>query len=285
MAVPDSLARVYSIVDGKSAHICIRPAGDRACHRLTTRDDKWEAGGVISPDGRLVAYSAADAPLTRSEVWVSRLDGGGARRVSGADEDALMPAFADGHRLLYMQSGAFGHASPIASSRRHKFDVMSVSLDDSGAASGQRSQLTHQELYDVSSIATSPDGKRFLLCLFRYPIGSVLEEYDIDKPLQIKATYQPHVIGEVSSGSIFGGAAYVHDGLDIVFTAATGGFEFDYNVYQVSAVTGGEIVALTHGKGMIESFNVDRDGSIHFIRDGHGYRVDPKSRAQSNDDY
>ena len=241
---------------------------------------------MLSPDGKLVAYSAGDAPLTKSAIWVSRLDGGGARRVSGANEDALMPAFgADGHTLFYMQSAAFGHASPIASSRRHKFDVMSVSLNDSGAASGQPVQLTHQELYDVSSIAISPDGKRFLLCLSRYPIGSVIEEYDIDKPLQIKATYQPHVTGEVSSGSIFGGAAYVHDGLDIVFTAATGGFEFDYNVYQFSAVTGGDIVALTHGQGMLESFNVDRDGSIHFMRDGHGYRLDPQTRAMSDDDF
>ncbi len=192
-APPDTSPRIYSIASGKSVHICVRPVGDRACHRLTTRDGGWEAGGVISPDGKLVAYSAADAPLTTSEIWVSRLDGGGARRVSGTGEDALMPAFgADMHTMLYMRSAAFGHASSIASSRRHKFDVMSVSLDENGAPSGSPVQLTHQELYDVRSVATSPDGKRFLLCLSRYPIGSVIEAYDTDNQLQIEATYQPH---------------------------------------------------------------------------------------------
>src|SRR5450432_779355 len=72
---PDKSPRIFSIVSGKSAHVCVRPVGDRACHRLTTRDGGWETGGVISPDGELVAYSSGDTPLTRSEIWVSRLDG------------------------------------------------------------------------------------------------------------------------------------------------------------------------------------------------------------------
>ncbi len=50
-------------------------------------------------------------------------------------------------------------------------------------------------------------------------------------------------------------------------------------------VTGGNIVVLTHGKGMIQSFNVDRDGTIHFTRDGNGYRLDPQTRALSDEDF
>ncbi|MBK5187373.1 MAG: hypothetical protein JJD97_03960 [Gemmatimonadaceae bacterium] len=204
--------------------------------------------------------------------------------MSGSEEDGLMPAFgSDGHTLFYLKSGAFGHASPIAASRRHKFDVMKVSLDDNGAANGAPVQLTRQELYDVSSLAISPDGKDFLLTLSRYPIGSVIEEYDVDSPLRIKATFQPHVPGEVSGGATFGQAAYVHDGMDIVFTAATGGFEYDYNVFQVSAVTGDHIVALTHGHGMLETMSVDRDGTIYFTREGHRYRLDAQTRALSDE--
>ena len=119
----------------------------------------------------------------------------------------------------------------------------------------------------------------------RYPKGDAIEEYDVANPLQLKRTFVPHVLGEVAAGSIFGGAAYVHAGKDIVFTAASGGFEYDYNVYQLSAATGGDIVALTHGKGILDSFSVDGDGTIHYARGGDHHRLDPQTRAESDEDY
>jgi hypothetical protein len=272
------------MVNGKTAQICVRPAGDHACHRLTSRNTGWESGGVISPDGKYVAYSSADGPLTKSEIWVSGIDGRGAHRVSGSDEDALMPAFgADRHTLFYAKSGEFGHSSPIASSRRHKFDIMKVALDENAAVVGASQQLTNQELYDLGSLAISPDGKSFLLSVYRYPAGAMIEEYDIATPLQIKRTFQPHVTGEPPAGAVFGEAAYAHGGLDIVFTAASEGAMFDYNVYQVSDVTGANLVALTNGKGMLESFAADRDGTIFFVRDGQRYKLDPGTRAMSKE--
>ena len=138
----DSATRVFSVVNGAKSRICVRPAGDAACHPLTSHSDGWASGGVISPDGKYVAYSSASGPLTKSEVWVSGIDGRGAHRVSGSNEDALMPAFgADRHTLFYARSGAFGHASPIASSRRHQFNVVMVAIDDNGAASGAPNSL------------------------------------------------------------------------------------------------------------------------------------------------
>jgi len=280
----DSMARAFSTRSGKSSQVCVRPAGDPSCHRLTSRTSAWQDAAVISPDGRLVAYSVSDDPLTRSEIWVSQLDGSRAHRVSGPDEDALMPAFgADKYTLFYMKSGSFGHSSPIAASRRHKFDVERVTLNDSGAANGPPTQLTKQELYDVGSLALSPDGKSFLLTVGRYPIGAVIEEYDVIAPEKIRKTYQPHVTGEPSMGAQFGQAAYLNDGLGIVFTAATAGDMYDYNVYEMSGVTGANLVALTHGKGMLESLTVDRDDAIFFVRDGHHFKLDPKTHTMSEE--
>ncbi|HLB09694.1 MAG TPA: WD40 repeat domain-containing protein [Gemmatimonadaceae bacterium] len=262
----------------------MRPAADSVCHPLITRDRGWETGGVINSDGKLLAYAVATAPLTKSEIWVSHLDGSGAQRVSGVDEDALLPAFGgDTHTVYYLKSTRLGHSSPIASERRHNFDVMSVSLDDTGAPKAQPVQLTRQQMYDVSSLAISADGKRFLLSVNRYPKGSVLEEYDVDKPQHVRATFQPHVKGEVSNGPIFGEAAYARNGQDLVFIAATGGFDFNYNIYELSATTGGDIVQLTQGEGIIESFAVDRDGTVFFRRAGHDYRIDPQTHAVSKE--
>jgi predicted regulator of Ras-like GTPase activity (Roadblock/LC7/MglB family) len=276
-----SSPRVFASMMGKSSLLYVTPAGGGAPHRLTSRTSGWESAAVISADGSVVAYDVAEGPTTKSEVWIAKLDGSNAHRVSGAEEDALVPALtSDNRTVFYLTSGAFGHASPIAASRRHQFDVRKVAIDASAATSNNPSeQLTHQELYDVSSLSVSPDGKRFLICTYRYPMGSVIEEYEVDSPLRIHASYQPHVSGEVSSGPQFGEAAYVHDGQDIVFTAASGGFEYDYNVYQISVMDDKHPLALTHDKGVINAFAVDPDGTIFISRDGHSYLLDPKTRA------
>ena len=85
---------------------------------------------------------------------------------------------------------------------------------------------------------------------------------------------------EPSGGPEFGEAAYVHDGMDIVFTAATAGQSgnFDYNVYQMSDVTGGELKMLTHRSGMIDAMSVGRDGLVSFTADGKRYRLDSESK-------
>jgi Tol biopolymer transport system component len=282
---PDTVPRVFSGTAGAVSLICVRPAADTTCHPIFTRDHAWEESGTISPDGKLVAYSASGARLKKSEVWVYRLDGRGAQHVSGVDEDALAPAFGcDAHTLYYLKSASFGHASPIAASRRHGFDVMTVQLDDSGAAVAKSTQLTHQGNYEVSSLAISPDGKHFLLSVDRYPAGSALEVYDVDDPKKAKASYQPHVKDEVKSGPIFGGAAYANDGESIVFVAAsTKGFDFDYNIYQIGTAAGEAPQQLTDGEGQIESFAVARDGTIFFRRGDHGYRIDPQTHALSKE--
>jgi hypothetical protein len=70
--------------------------------------------------------------------------------------------------------------------------------------------------------------------------------------------------------------------MDIVFTAATegpGGGTFDYNVYQMSGVTGGKLIQLTHHSGMIDKMTAGRDGTIFFSSGGQRYCLDPQTRA------
>ena len=51
----------------------------------------------------------------------------------------------------------------------------------------------------------------------------------------------------------YGAARFIHDGMDILFLAATATRReesYDYNVYSMSDVTGGDLKQLTHLKGM-----------------------------------
>ena len=249
---------------------------------MASRASGWEASRALSRSKTAVAYAVSNGPEGRSEVWVSRIDGSQARRVSAPEEDALMPAWVDDKTLLYVKSRFTGNYSPVARPRRHELDVVEVVVDPDGPVAGAVPvELTNQHFFDLRSLSVSPDGKRFLISTEGYPIGSLIEEFDISKPLQTGRIFQPHVPSEPSSGAIFGQAAYIGDGMQIVFTAATegkGGM-FDYNVYQMSGVTGGELVKLTQHSGMIDDMTVGNDGTIYISAGGRRYSVDTRAHV------
>ena len=272
-------AQVYAVNSQDSSFIYVKPAGSTAAHRLTT-STAWETDPVLSPNGKLVAYAVSDGQEAKSEVWVCQIDGSHAHRVSAPEEDALMPAFSpDNRTLLYVKSRFNGHYSPIARPRKHEFDVMKTTVDPEGSVVGATPiELTQQHFFDMRSLSVSPDGENFLVSTSGYPIGDLIEGFEIANPLQIKFIYQPHVPSEPSGGVAFGEAAYTGDGMGIVFTAATEhpGANFDYNVYQMSAVTGGEITLLSRHSGMIDGLNVGPDGTIFIAADGKRYILDPQ---------
>jgi hypothetical protein len=269
--------QLYAEVRGDSSLVYVKSSGEGSPHRLTNRTRGWETHPVLAADGDTVAYALADGPEAKSEVWASRLDGSHAHRVSGADEDAIIPAFGtDNRTLFYIKSRFLGHHSNISRPGRHEFDVVKAIVDPDGPVSGSAPlELTQQHYYDLLSLSVAPDDKHFLVSAFEYPVGWMIEEFEVENPLRIRKMFQPHVPSEPKLGATFGQAAYIHDGMDIVFTAATQlqGDTYDYNVYQMSDVTGGELVQLTHRSGMIDEMTSNRDGTIVFSASGKRYTL------------
>jgi hypothetical protein len=282
---PTKVAQLYTETLGSSSFVFVKLAGQSSGHRLTNRTGGWESDPTLSPDGKVVAYTVADGPDAKSEVWISITDGSHAHRVSAADEDALLPAFApDNRTLLYIKSRFNGHYSPIARPRKHDFDVVKVLTDPNGLVAGASPvELTQQHFFDLYSLSVSPDGQHFLVSTTGYPIGALIEEFDLASPLAIKKIFQPHVPSEPREQPAFGPAAYTPDGMGIIFTAATegqGGM-YDYNIYEMSDVTGGELAQLTHRSGMIDRLSVAADGTILFSTGSARYTFDPQSKAVS----
>jgi hypothetical protein len=280
--LPVKATRAYAEALGSSSFIFVKHGQDSA-RRLTGRTGGWETDPVLSPDGNAVAYTVADGPDSKSEVWLSRSDGSHAHRVSAPDEDALLPAFgADDRLLLYVRSRFNGHYSPIARPRKHDFDIVKIVTDPDGPVAGAVPvELTQQHFFDLRSLSVSPDGEHFLVSTSGYPIGSLIEEFDLASPLGVKKIFQPHVPSGPREGPEFGTAAYTPDGMEIVFTAATegqGGM-YDYNIYQMSEVTGADLTQLTHRSGMIDTLTVAREGIILFSSSKMRYSLDPNTKA------
>ena len=280
VVVHSSRTRVFTVADESSSTVFVQTPGSPP-HRLTSNTHAWESDPVLSGSGQIIAYSTAAGPDGRSEVWVARVDGSHAHRVSGDAEDAVMPAFVpDEHSLLYVRSRFNGHYSPIARPRRHKFDVVKVAVDADGPMIGAPSlELTHQSFFDLQSLSVSQDGERFLISTSGYPIGSLIEEFEFANPNLVKRMFQPHVPSEPQGSPQVGQAAYTNGGMEIVFTAATEGKDgmFNYNIYKMSDVTGGELVKLADHSGTVDRLDVANDGTVVFVAGGKQYAIDPKT--------
>jgi Tol biopolymer transport system component len=121
--------KVAVILQGSSSFIVLVDDNGQQPRRLTTRPSGLEGEPALSRDGKLIAYSLAESPGGKSEVWIAPSTGGLGTRVSSPDQDALTPAFAQADRsLLYATSGFNGHYSPVARPRRHDFEINQIPI-------------------------------------------------------------------------------------------------------------------------------------------------------------
>ena len=152
-----------------------------------------------------------------------------------------------------------------------------------GAASVQ---ITHANFYNLQSLDVTADplnvgGTKILVSTTGYPIGALLEEFNLGDTGRDKI-FQPHMPGESSVGPSFGEARFTSGGtMDILFLAASNasGGNYDYNVYSMSDITGGEIKQLTHLKGMTTELRVVPNASATFANNGRLYSLDLRTNV------
>ncbi len=204
------------------------------------------------------------------------------------DEDALHPVFSpDDSRVFYAASSFTGNYSPIVRPARHDWDVFSVPVQSGAVPIGAgHTRITNASFYnlrslDVGADEVNPGGTTILISTTGYPIGALLEQFTTGGALGKDKIFQPHVTGESSTGPSYGEARFLHDGMDVLFLAATdtSGGNFDYNVYSMSDVTGGDIKQLTHLKGMTKELRVLPDGKITFVNGGVAQVLDVSTQT------
>jgi hypothetical protein len=270
---------LVSQTSGSSSFLYRKGPSDGTSVRLTSASVGIESEANFSHNGKLVVYSFANSPDAKSAVWVVGTDGSNPHALTGKDVDALHPVFSsDDSKVLYAASSFTGHYSPIVRPARHDWDVFSIPVQAiATTASIVPTQITHASLYDLRSLDIVADplnqgGTKLLISTTGYPIGALLEEFNLGASGRDKI-FQPHVPGESSVGPAYGEARFIHDGMDILFLAATdtSGGNYDYNVYSMSDVTGSEIKQLTHLRGMTKELTVLPNGKATYVNGGKVY--------------
>ena len=267
---------------GDSSFLFRKDRSNGTSVRLTAASNGIESEATFSHDGKLVVYSFASSPDSKSTVWMVGADGRNPHAITGKDEDAVHPAFSpDDSKVFYAVSRFTGNHSPVVRPARHDWDVFSIPVQSNAPSAGiAPTQITHGVFYDLRSLDivaddVSPGGTKFLISTTGYPIGALLEEFNLGDSGRDKI-FQPHVPGESSVGPSYGEAYFIHKGMDILFLAATdtAGGDYDYNVYSMSDVTGSDIKQRTHLKGMTKELKVLPDGRATFVNGGVAYVLD-----------
>ena len=267
---------LFSQNSGSSSFLYRKDLSTGASMRLTSASNGIESEASFSHDGKLVAYSFASSPESKSAVWVVGADGHNPHALTGEDQDALHPVFSpDDSKVFYASSDFTGHYSPVVRPSRHDWDVFSVPLQAKPTdARVSPVQITHESLYDLQSLdavadGITPGGTKLLISTTGYPIGGLIREFTLGAAGRQKI-FQPHVPGEPSAGPSYGEARFINSGMGVLFLAATdtSGGNYDYNVYSMSDVTGSEIKQLTHLKGMTKELKVLSGNRASFVNGG-----------------
>ena len=272
---------------GSSSFLYRKSSSSGTSVRLTKEVSGIESEASFSHDGKLVVYSYASSPDSKSSVWIVGADGSNPHVVTGKDEDALHPVFSpDDSKVFYAVSNFTGHHSPIVRPARHDWDIFSIPVQPAAPVIGVTpTQITHTSFYDMHSVDVAADPMAtgetvILISTSGYPIGSLIREFHLAQHGK-EEIYQPHVKGEPALGPSFGEARFLHNGMDILFLAATDtpGGAYDYNVFSMSEVTGSEIKQLTHLKGMTTDLKVLPDGRATFVNSGVVQVLDTSTQA------
>lgn len=272
---------LVSQTSGDSSFLYRKTLSTGTSVRLTPALSGIESEASFSHDGKLVVYTFAGSRGSKSSIWVAGADGQNPHPITSKNEDALHPVFSpDDSKVFYALSNFTGNYSPIVRPARHNWDVFSVILQSAAIPAGAASsQITHGSFYDLQSLdvasdGVNPGGIKLLISTSGYPIGALLEEFPVGDVGRNKI-FQPHVPGESKIGPSYGDARLTHDGMEILFLAASDGSgAYDYNVYSMSDVTGGEIKQLTQLKGMTTDLRLLPDGKVTFVNGGVTYELD-----------
>lgn len=220
-------------IDGKNAK------------QLTFPKDRIHIKPKYSPNNKNILFISYPnyCMKPQSILWIMNTDGTEAKQLTSGTDDITDAIFsADGNTIYYLKSGWYGHSSPIATMRPHKFDIYSVNIDGTDTK-----RITNTEEYDVSDLYTSKDGKKIYFRQDQYQNPNYYHYFYLDNPNKMR----PIKLGEKYERKEFYDPEFYIDEKLMAFTMntqETGSYEYELFTMDMSSR---EVKQLTNLKSLV----------------------------------
>jgi Tol biopolymer transport system component len=161
---PDDRYLLFSHYRNGVASIYRAATDGAGVKRLTFPTTECHLNAQYSPSGRTILFlsSRHNSKKPRSNIYIMNADGSNPRRVTSQDHHITDAIFSpDGKRIYFLESGYYGHYSPIAASHPHDFDIYSINIDGSGLK-----RITYLEEYQMQGLSITSDGRNLLFATY-----------------------------------------------------------------------------------------------------------------------
>lgn len=151
-ASPDNQEIIFSYFKGKESLIATNQLdGKPSKILLRSPEGKYYERPVYSSDGSKIFFISKTGP-DQGDLYELNVDGSGLKQITkgqhGAENIIDFALSKDDQTIYYINSGFYGHYSPIAASAPHEMDYYSIRRDGTGLK-----RLTHLMSYSLNGLS------------------------------------------------------------------------------------------------------------------------------------
>ena len=163
---PDDRSFAFSYRKGNESLVAVNKIDESISTIVLRSKDGTKYDRPIFSDNGQELFFIAREKHDQGDLYVVGITGSGLRQIThgqeGAENIQDLALSGDGNTIYYINSGFYGHYSPIASSHPHNMDFYSIHKDGTGLE-----RLSYSNSYTLHGVSIPPSGKN--IRAFKHP--------------------------------------------------------------------------------------------------------------------
>ena len=155
---PDDQSFAFSYRKGNESLVAVNKIDENISTIVLRSQDGTKYDRPIFSDNGQELFFIARKKHNQGDLYVVGIDGSGFKQIThgqeGAENIQDLALSGDGDTIYYINSGFYGHYSPIASSHPHNMDFYSIHKDGTGLE-----RLSYSNSYTLHGVSISPSGE------------------------------------------------------------------------------------------------------------------------------